>query len=255
MFKKFSLVNEADIPYGISTEVSNTISELYAHMKEFNYKEFTNMIFYHILNKNNIIIKWEDNKINIFLSSSTTVDYELKINNNNFDLLLISCNDIKYFKTERLPLLYNLSLHEIEMNIKSENNISNHVTDLILIGNVTMDDYNVANKIFSEMVFDSVSSTLKRIADNIRSHYFPECTIQFVVPQNSTYVNKFQVVDSDKNILAEYDISTNYNPNTITYKLTSVGINCNRPIISSITIEKNDVEIWSGGKWQKHYGK
>ena len=244
MIKRFSLVNEIDVPYGTYTQVSNTISEIYAHMKEFDYKEFTNIIFYHLFNKNSVTIKWEDNKINIFLDSSTTVDYELKINNNNFDLLLVACNNIKYFKTEKLPLLYNLSLHEIEMNIKSGNNFSNHVSDLILIGNVTLDDYNTANKIFSTMLFDSVSSTLKRTADTIKSHYFPECDTQFVVPQNSTYVNKFQVVDRNKNILAEYDISTNYNPNTITYKLTSVGINCNRPIISSIKVEKINSEIW-----------
>ena len=80
MVKGFSLVNGVDIPYGISTQISNTISQIYAHMKEFDYKYFVNILFdniYHNITDTicNVVVKWDSENISRLMDCQYYISY------------------------------------------------------------------------------------------------------------------------------------------------------------------------------------
>lgn len=246
MFKKFSLVNEVDIPYGISTEVSNTISEIYAHMKEFDYKYFTNTLFYNIYRNItdticNVIVKWDSKNISVVLDYSISIDYAIEFSENKFELSLLGCADIKYFKTNGLPILYHLSLNDIDLPKKLINNIRNKISDVSIIGVCTDIDRNMCNVIFNDNTFTGdVNNVLQQLVDIIKTHYIPNCELVFTIPNISDNgLNiKLQAFDFDWVLMAEYRIKYDATSNTLSCRLSNNKFSLDTPMISNIEIKK-----------------
>lgn len=259
MFKKFSLVNEVDIPYGISTQVSNTISEIYAHMKEFDYKYFVNTLFdniYHNITDTicNITIKWDSKNICVLLDYLVSIDYAIEFSEDKFELSLLGCADIKYFKTNGLPVLYHLMITEIELPKKLVGDIRNKISDASIIGVCTDIDRNMCDIVFNDNTFTGdVNNVLQQLVDIIKTEYVPNHELKFTIPNISDngFNIKLQVLDIDWVLMAEYKIKYDATSNILSCRLMNNKFNFDTPMLSNIKIEKNDFDIWSRDKWQK----
>lgn len=255
MTKRFSLVNELDMPHSMPTEISGTFSELYSHMKEFDYKEFTNLLFDRFYCNNNVTILWEADNFVISLADLINIEYEIKIDDNKFELSLISCSNIKYFKTNKLPLFYNLVIDDIDLEILSTDNSINEIIDVSVINNITDYDKDICNIVFSNSTFTGdVNNMLKEFVNILKTHYLSEYELKFTDPYISTerFKIKLQVFDIDWKVLAEYNIYYDYEDNVLSCRLTNNTFAFTRPMVSNLKIKKRNIEIWSGQKWQTH---
>ena len=246
MIKGFSLVNDNDIPYGISTEVSNTISQIYAHMKEFDYKYFVNILFdniYHNITDTicNVVVKWDSKNISVVLDYSISIDYVVEFSENKFELSLLGCADIKYFKTNRLPILYQLLLNDIDLPKKLIGNIRNKISDVSIIGVCTDIDRNMCGVIFNNNTFTGdINDVLQQLVDIMKTHYIPNCELVFTIPNISDngLKIKLQAFDFDWVLMAEYKIKYYTMSNILSCRLTNNKFSLDTPMISNIEIER-----------------
>lgn len=246
MIKGFTLVNEVDIPYDISTQISNTISEIYAHMKEFDYKYFVNTLFYNIYRNItdtvcNVIVKWDSKNISVVLDYSISIDYTIEFSENKFELSLLGCVDIKYFKTNRLPILYQLSLNDIDLQKKSISDIRNRISNISIIGTYTDFYRKICDIIFNDDTFTGdINDVLQQLVDIMKTYYIPNHELVFTIPNISDNgLNiKLQAFDFDWVLMAEYNIKYDATSNTLSCRLLNNKFGLDTPMISNIEIEK-----------------